>query len=454
MSARRPLPLPSSPALSLNRSEWLYLACEGPIGQLNQPYILRFDGPTDADTVKRAFRRLVSAYPRLRGVLEPTARRFQLRILPDDDRLDVLVDLAFRVEHVDVDDEAACLRWHELALNDPMALQRGLAVRLQFVPHPERAALMFTAHHLLADGRSMVMCIEALIKLLNGQAIADKPLDNPSMLPAVVPAHWWQWPGKLWASHRANQAEARERARYEIVCLPNRRSSHYLSCGVQHHRSNFAAKDLSRIAKQMGGSTNSMLMAAAATALLDLDGQRAGTAALMRMSVDLRRYFPEGTAPQMGNHVAAIDLLVPAEVPERERTAWMDKRVRQGLQRFTDRTLMLPLLPYEWLGWLRPHDYARLLSRAKRLDALPRVSCHATNIGSIDALNPEGSTVRLRELYPVVAGGAPLLAFLVVDGQQVMVGSHQRDEFKDEDAQRLMRQVQVVLGRWVAAAPV
>lgn len=448
-----PLAPQASPALPLNRSEWLYVACDGPIGQVNTCYLMRFDGRLDAALAKQALRRLVTAYPRLRAVLEPTARRYRLRILPDDAALDVLVDLAFRVEHVDLDDPEAKTRWQELALNDPLSMQRGLGLRVQFVPHPERPAMMLTVHHLLADGRSMMMCLDALLRLLNGQPIADMPLDSPSMLPAVVPPHWWQWPGKLWASWRANQAEARERARYEIVRLPTKRSERYLSCGVQHLDMGFSVKMLSSLAKSMGGSTNSLLMAAAATAVLDLNGNRPGTAALVRVSVDLRRYFPPDAAPQMGNYVAALDLLVPADVPQPERTAWMDQRMRQGMARFTDRTLMLPLLPYEMLGWLRPHDYARLIRGAKQRGNLPQVSCHTTNIGSTDSFTPEGATLRLRELVPAAAGVAPLILFVSADGQQMGVGTHQRDEFDDDDARALMSQMQTVLSRWVARMP-
>lgn len=449
MPDRRPLPPSSAPALKLNRSEWLYAACEGPMGQLNQPYILRFDDPVSIDEVRAACRRMLSAFPRLRGVLEPTARRYRLRILPDDAQLDDLFNLAFRVEHIELDDPVALRRWHELALNDPVALQRGLGVRMQFVPHPTRPAMIWSAHHLLIDGRSIVMCMEALVKLLNGLPIEDLPLDKPSMLPAVLPAHWWQIPAKLLAAHRAQKAEQRERARYEIVRLPTKRSARYLSTGVQHHELGCLSKDLSRAAKARGGSGNSMLMAAMGTAMLELAGDRPGTAALVRVSVDLRRYFPEGTAPTMGNYVATLDILLPQEVPDAERVRWIDTRMREGMDRFTQRTMILPLLPYEWLGGIRTHDYSRLIMRAKRLDALPHLSCHTTNIGSADAFNPPGARVRLSELYPTVSGAAPLMVFVSVNGRQVMVCSHQRDEYEDRDMQALIQRAQAVLNRWL-----
>ena len=454
MPARRPLPLPASPALPLNRSEWVYVACEGPIGQVNQTYILRFDNPMTADTARRAVRRLLSAYPRLRAVLEPTPRRYLLRVLPDDAQLDVLFAQAFREERIDLDDPQALVRWQELSLNDPMPLQRGLGVRVQFAAHPTRPALIWTVHHLLVDGRSIIMCLEALVKLLNGHAIDDLPLDDPTMLPAVLPAHWWQWPGKLRAAWRQQTAERRERQRYEIVRLPSQRSARYLTTGVQHHDLGCASKTLSAAAKQAGGSGNSMLMAAVGTALLEHAGNRPGTAALIRMSVDLRRYFPPGSrVPALGNYVATVDLLLPQEVPEADRTRWIDARVRAGLERFTQRTMILPLLPFEWLGWIRSHDYTRLLMRAKRLDALPQLSCHTTNIGSADAFNPEGATVRLGEMYPTVSGVAPLMVFVSVNGRQVMVSSHQRDEYQDSDMHALMARFREVLGRWVPPTP-
>lgn len=451
MSNRQPQPPSDDPVLPLNRSEWTYIACDGPAGGLSMAYFLRFKDPLAEGDVRQAIRQLVSAVPRLRAVLEPTRRRYQLRILPDNDQLEALLDQAFRVEAIDLDNPQAARRWQELVINEPMPLMRGLGFRVQFAPHPTRAGLLFSVHHVLMDGRSLIHCVDLLMKLLNGHAAEQLPLENHSMLPAILPEHWWQWPHKLWRSWVQEREQAKERARYEIVELPRRRSSRHVSTGVHHHPTGLAAKDLSRVAKAMGGSANSLMNAAVATALLTQAGNRPGTAALIRMAVDLRRYFPAGQAPAIGNHVAVFDMLLPQEIPEAERVRWLDQRAREGLARFERREMLLPLLPYELLGFIRPHDYTRLYLRSKRLDQLRMPSGHTTNIGSADAFNAPDAKVRLDELYASVTSVAPLLVLAVANGQQMVVTCHPRDQYQDQDMLALMSGMNQVMTRWLDA---
>lgn len=457
MLPRRPLPPAETPALPLNRSEWLYVACEGPMGQLNQTYLLQLDADIGVDELRAALRRMLTAFPRLRGVLEPTPRRFVLRVLADDDAVDLLLDSALKEERIDLADARAVARWHEQALNEPLAIRRGLGLRVQLARQAGRSAIILTVHHILIDGRSMVGCVQSLLTLLNGGAIDDEPLSSPSMLPAMLPASWRQWPGCLLAAWRAQQAQQAELQRHDIVRLPQRRRRQWLTTGVAHHDLGCRTADLSAEARRRGGSSNSLLMAAVGTALLEREaGQRMSGqphAALIRVSVDLRRWFPDGQAPGMGNHVATLDLLLPEAVPEAERVRWLDQRLREGQERFQQRSMVLPLLPYEWLGLLASHTYDRLIRRGKRLDQLPRLSFHATNIGALDAFNTADARVKLQALYPAVSGAAPLGVFVAVGGRQFMVATHQRDEFHDADMADLTTRTRRVLARWLASTP-
>jgi len=74
----------------LNRSEHMYWAGEGYLGPINMPFMLRFDRPVDEALLRQALRELTTAFPRLRGVVVPTAFTYKLRILPDDLWLDQL----------------------------------------------------------------------------------------------------------------------------------------------------------------------------------------------------------------------------------------------------------------------------------------------------------------------------------------------------------------------------
>lgn len=450
MPDRHARPPAGEPPQRLNRSEWAYLACEPLLGSMAQPYLFRFNAPVNETEVKAAVRDLLSAFPRLRAILEPTRRRFEWHVLPDDARLDQMFELAFRVDHIDLNEPAAVLRWHELAANEPMNMHHGLGMRAQYAPHPTQPGLIFSVHHLLVDGRSMIHFVESLMKRLNGQPIEPQPLVDNSMLPAVLPPHWWQWPGKLLKAWRHLRSEAREHTLYDIVRLPGTHGMRHTACAVQHHPLGCAAKDLSRLGKAWGGSSNSVLMAAVGTALLRRRGTNQKAAALMRMGVDLRRYHPQGTRPLLGNQVSVFDVLLPAHVPEAERVAWVDARVRAGLARYERREVLLPLLPYEMLGWLRPHDYQRLLLGAQRRERLPALSCHLTNIGGIDAFNAPEAQVRLTELYPIVSGLVPLLVLVVIHGQQTLVSSHPRGTHLDADVRQLIDDTREVLQQWLA----
>lgn len=59
----------------------------------------------------------------------------------------------------------------------------------------------------------------------------------------------------------------------------------------------------------------------------------------------------------------------------------------------------------------------------------------------------------MAEVYPAVSGAAPLMVFVSVNGRQVMVCSHQRDEFEDHDMQALISRAQAVVTRWLLPQP-
>ena len=423
--------------LPLNRSEHMYWAGEGHLGPINQPYILRFDQALDPALVRQTLRELTTAFPRMRGVVEPSAFSHHLRILDDDRLVDQLFDDAFRLEAgVDPSSRDALEAFHSRFINEPISLERGLPWRARLLPHPTQPALMFSVHHLIGDGRSMVQMLCAILGRLNGQPIAACRIDSPSMVPAVTPLHWWQWPGSIARWWRDSRAEAREARDERVVMLEQGHSPRYTTSTVRYHDLPCPADTMRALAKAHGTTVNTLLMALIANTFLSLD-QAQGTAqpgdarrpvAVLRTSVDLRRYFPDGKGPEFGNFVSAFTVRARSQPTLAEQIASLEAQVKAALARYERRDFALPLMFYELLPLIGRTLYSHLIVQGKARGRLPKLSCHLSSLGSAEFINPKGGATRVTELWPATLSTAFLLGALSLNGKQFLSVIHQNDE--------------------------
>lgn len=449
--------------ITLNRSEHAYLAVDGLTGTVAQTYLLRLDttgGPALApDAVRAAFRRLLSAFPRMRAAAEPSLLSWRLRVLPDDARLDHLLDQAHRTHTgVDPTDDAALEAWQAFELNEPLPLERGLAFRSRFVPHPTQPALLFSVHHVVGDGRSMMMMVGALLSAFNGGDMVPAPIDPPTMLPAILPKGLAAWPRAIRASLAHRRAEAQDRADTRIVQLPSRRHERFSIIGVRHHRLALSTAELRRIGKQIGASTNTLLMAGMGTAFFEL-ARELGTddprhAAVMRISVDLRRYFPEGRAPGFGNYVASFFVFDRAAQGLDARLRALDAQVKEGLARFERREMIFPWLAAELGPLLGRKLYGALAGRIKRRDSLLPMSCHTTNLGIVDDVNAPDAHVRLVGFHPIVPNYVPLFCMVSLGGRYTVTTSYPASEIDAATIGRLLHHFDAALARFAAEVSV
>lgn len=424
---------------ALNRSEHLYWACEGYLGSIHQPYVLRFQGPLEAATVRQALRELTSACPRLRGVVEPTRFSHALRILPDDAHIDALLDDAFQVQgDVDPTSRTALQAWHTRLLNDPMPMERGLPWRARLLPHPTQPVLAFSAHHIIGDGRSMVQFIAALVARLNGQPIAAMPLQSASMAPAVRPKAWWHWPGSIARFLKQARADARERAGTRVLTLARRASPRFTTSTVHHHALSVPADALKALVKAQGTTVNTLLLALVAEVFLEDAAGDPKARAAIRLSIDLRRHFPAGQAPEIGNHVHSFVVHGRPQPDLTAQIADLDTQVRQQLARYERRDHALPLTVYEWLPLMGRRLYSHLIVQAKRRQRFAPVSCHLTNLGPAEFINPKDATLRVTEFWPATVSTALLIGALSLQGRQLLTVIHQNDEVDPADVRRFL----------------
>lgn len=439
------MPYASSTAFSLNHTEHCYVAFDGVMGSMVQPYLLQLDGPLDEAVVRAVARELVSAFPRLRGVAEPGGHFYHLRILPDDHVADQLFQHAWRVDaHVDATDDAQLEALHNRLLNEVLPLERGLACRFVFIPHERTPVLFITVHHMLGDGRTMIQLLTELMQRLNGgPPMVMQPVEDPSLLGALKPLHWWQWPRQMWRSRRHELAQARRLAPLKVqqVCEPQ---GPFLSVhAIKHYAAPCPASALRPLARQLGISLNSLIMLALAETYLAQAPDDPRAAAVIRQSLDLRRFHPEhaGHGPLWGNHVGAFLVIEEGRKSLGDRGASIKAQVDAAVVRYERREMFWGYAWFSLVPLLGRTLLAKLSVNMLRQQRGPRISCHATSLGNVSAINPAEARVRIKRFVPGVPSLSMMHIVTELDGQIVMPLVWQRCEADPEHMAAYLRRL-------------
>lgn len=386
--------------LRLNRSERVYLALEGVAGAIGQVHVLRFREPhTDAD-LRAAVRHLVRVCPRLRSLIQPTVFGHRLRVLAEGSHVDALFELVFRAVPGGGGPSALNALLIDL-VNQPFDLERALPLRARVLRDGGLPILVLSLHHVVCDGRGMMILLDALMARLNGAEIAAIGIDDPRMLPALLPSRGetrWAPVTAWWRSFRTHRHQRTETPATAVTLTHGR--GDFGPTGVHLHA---VAGDLAAIkaAAQARGCTVSELMIAA----LACGFARQATAppavriASVRVSVDLRRFFPAERRPQFGNYVASFILSLPRFHDLEATITDVRTQMRAGIARFARKEMIHPLL----LEALAPVLLGRRLfgwcaRRLKRKGRLRQVTLHYSNLGGVDFLNQHGPHAQLDQL--------------------------------------------------------
>ncbi len=361
---------------------------------------------------------------------------------------------------VDPSSREALEAWHTRFLNEPISLERGLPWRGRFLPHATQPAIMFSVHHIIGDGRSMVQMLCAILGRLNGQPIVPCKLESPSMMPAVTPQRWWQWPGSIARWWRDSRAERQAAQGERVIMLEQGGSNRYTTSTVRYHELPCPADTMRALAKAHGTTVNTLLMAVVANTFLEI-GHRDGpdrpggltSVAALRTSVDLRRYFPDGKGPEFGNFVSVFTVRARHQPTLAAQIASLEAQVKAALARFERRDFALPLSFYEILPWVGRTLYSHLIVQSKVKRSLPELSCHLSNLGSAEFINPKGATLRLSELWPATISTAFLLGALSLNGKQFLTVIHQNDEIPASAVDRFLATLDAQLRALMSASP-
>ncbi|MFT3858983.1 MAG: hypothetical protein QM742_16280 [Aquabacterium sp.] len=443
----------TSDIIPMNRTEHGYAALEGLAGTMLLPSLMRLSAPVTEEQVKLALRKLVTAYPKLRSIVEPGLRLYHFRVLPDGPLMDQMVDRAFHVDrHINIDDPAELEAWHRSVVNDIVPLEHGPCYMVRFVPHPERPAIIFAVPHILVDGLSVAFLVHNIIRSLNGMDIEPMPVEAPSMVGAIAPEKWWQWPVQMWKSRQHQIAEKKRLAEVNVLQVPTRLGPHYTSSGFRHHEVSIGTDEMRKATKKVGVSLNALVVSAFAQTFLDQSPDDPKGAAVIRISVDLRRFYPKDAKHGMllGNHVgASLVIEQNARKTARERLQSVDAQLKEGIARYTRREMCWGYLLEELMPYLGRTAIAHFASQMKRKNKFPKISAHVTTGGNVNMINVWDKPIRIVQLYSTVNSISPLSSTLEIDGKYYTPLSWQLSETSNEEMADFQRRLDATLVRLV-----
>jgi NRPS condensation-like uncharacterized protein len=421
--------------LALNRSERTYWAIEGVSGSITQLVMLRFASPVSVESIRAALRRVVRAFPRMRTIVEPTLFSYRLRVLADEE-IEALFEDAFRVAPHVATDLPSIEQYATELLNEPFALERGLPIRARFLPDAKEPTLLFMLHHVICDGRSWMMAAEALVRTLNGMPIEDVPLDPPSMVPALLPTSWGARVSSLWRSFFLDRSE-KARLRSHRMLRFGKRSPRFGPVGVCIRRLPVSMADLKRASKARGCTVTALVVAALAETFGHGAVEDGKNAVGIRLSVDLRKYYPKGQSPAFGNYVATFAVLATAFDIRRALTS-VSEQLREGLDRFERKSMSYPLLLAELLTLVGRKLLALAVLSSKRKGTIAPLTCHYSSLGSVDALNAEGAHTKLCDVVAITPNVHPFVVTAGLGDRLVLAFSYERNEVTQAEAYALL----------------
>jgi hypothetical protein len=416
----------------------VYLALEGVAGAIGQVHVLRFRQPHAEAELRAAVRELVRLCPRLRSVIEPGLFGASLAVLPDGPRVDQLFQQAFRALPIGTDDATVNALLNQL-VNEPFALEQALPLRVCFLGGKGQSILIVSLHHVVCDGRGMITLLENLLRGLNGQGSLPLPLEDPSMMAAIgplpAPSRWSLARGlrSLWRSYRLERV-ARTRWKNQRALTLVKKNPRFGPTGVVLHTAPVSLDAIKAAAVARDCTVTELLVAALGTSFAGPASGDPAAVASVRLSVDLRPYFPVGHRPTLGNYVASLVVHLTNNGDREVAVASARAQLREARRRFEAREMSYPLLHAE----LAPRLLGRRLYGAcarwfKRRGWLQDVTLHISNLGSVDRLNRHGDRAQASALAFFTPALGPYVGCVGLGGRLYLGVSYPRAEV-DETA--------------------
>ena len=106
--------------------------------------------------------------------------------------------------------------------------------------------------------------------------------------------------------------------------------------------------------------------------------------------------------------------------------------------RYERRDYALPLMLYEWLPLVGRTLFSHLIVKSQAKGSLPPLSCHFSNLGSVEAIHPAEPQVRIAELWPTTLSTVFIVGLVSLNGKLFFTSIHQQAEIEEHSVTQFL----------------
>ena len=433
-------------SIKLNYADFIYLTMEDVNLSQGNLVILHFKEEHSVEEIRKAMRYLLTIYPRLRSLLEPTLFSYQLKILDDhDERLDLFYNNAFRVIPQVKYNSQEFISFRRNFYNEPFALLQTIPLKICYFPDDPAPVLMLSIHHVVGDGSAVVQMIGSLMAYLNGKKPEPIPIDNPSLVPALMDPPWYKFPSQLYRSIQLLVQDSKQAPKGRIIPATDKPVFFFGPVDILQDVLKYDLSLIKTTAKELGISITTIILTALAISLTqgrNIEGDVAG----IIVSVNLRPFY-SGKKPTIGNYITGFMIKLP-------RAIWDDHQVMLNevqsqmthkLERIEQKQNLVSGLAAKMSTLIGKKNYARVIRLAKQVGILAKTGALA-NLGSVDSLNSYGTKAQICEFLGSGPSHGLFVTMNTLEGKVFVSYTYQEAEFTRTEVQALMARFEESLG--------
>ena len=441
----------SKNTVRLNKHDLLMLALEDVITAQTQLLAFRFKEKHSAEEMRQAMRYMLTIYPKLRSVVEPTLFSYRIRIFDDNDRqLEVLFNDAFRVVPNVVYASEEFVTFRRNLLNEPFSLEQGLPLKMRYFPDDPQPVLFVSMHHMITDGLGWFHMEHSLLKYLNGEKPPLVPLDSPNMLPALIKKPYSTLPRQIYNSYKIYR-KALQETKGEVIVTPSSRPVDFWGpVGMLQRFVSLDLKSLKKVSKALGYSINTMHLAALTMASIRGPGRDTGNTVCIVMSVDLRPFF-EDKPPVFGNYTGIFTVRVPKRCWDdpKEIMRVIQEQMGKGMDSFKNKEIIFPWLIDKLFTVIGKKFYA-WGARWVRKKGLVSMTFAFSTFSNIDIINSHGTKAQVSETMSLVPQYGLFVTSASLEGRTYIDISYPEAEYTHEEIEAFYNRYEQALGEILA----